>query len=141
MLRKIFAVALFALVPACGSVFAADAQEEAMAAALAAMADQPALTQADIDAYIKLAPQAAAAGADQAAVMKAYEESGLSPERLGTIATKITLGMAMAQGATREQLGAGGQTPDVMFPNDAEAALIAENLPAIMQAMTGAAAQ
>ncbi len=140
MLRKIVVVAAFALVMACGAVFAADAQEEAVAAAMAAMASQPELTQADIDAYLALTPKVAAAAADPAAVMKAYEESGLSPERLGSVATKITLGMALSQGATREQLGAGGQTPEFMFPNDAETALIAKNMPAIMQVMMGAAA-
>jgi hypothetical protein len=143
MLKKMITAVAFCLVLACGQAFAADAaadaqQEQAIAAAMAAMANQPPLTQADIDAFIELSPKMAAAANDQAAVLKLVQESGIAPERLGLISTKISIGFALAQGMTREQMSANGQVPEFMFPSDAETALIKENTNAIMQAMMGA---
>jgi hypothetical protein len=136
MLKKIFAVAAFCLALTCASASAADAQEQAIADAMAAMAKQPALTQADVEAYLAFASMDAANSRDPEAIKKAFEEVGLSAERFGYVAMKITLGMALSQGATREQLSAG--SPEFMIPNDEELAIINDNLPAIMQAMMGA---
>jgi flavoprotein len=41
----------------------------------------------------------------------------------------------MAQGMTSEQLAATGQVPVFMIPSDEEAALIKDNMDAIMKAM------
>lgn len=139
MLRNCFAAVLFSVLLACGGAFAgteAEAQEQAIAAAMEAMANEPPLSQADIDAFLNMAPKVEEVMNDQEAVLKLYRDNNVTPQRFGLVSTRISVGLLMsAQGLTREQLAASGQFLDFMLPNDEEVALIAKNMDAIMKAL------
>lgn len=136
MLKKYAVMLLFAVAVACGSVGSVYAQDaDAVAAAMAMLNNEPPLTQADIDAYLKMAPEVNKVMGDMNATMKLYQDNNISPQRFAIVGGKIAMGISMAQGLTREQLTASGQVPEFMLPNDAEAALIQKNMSAIMGAM------
>lgn len=135
MLRKFFAAVLLTSFVACGAVFAgtdAELEEQAMAEAMAAMANEPPLTQADIDAFLTMAPQVEEVMNDQDAILKLYQDNNMNPQRFGFVGGRISIGILMAQGITREQLEAVGQFPEFMFPNADEVALINQNLDEIV---------
>lgn len=140
MLRKFFAAVLLTSFVACGAAFAgtqAELQQQAIAEAMAAMANEPPLTQADIDAFLKMAPQAEAVMSDPAATVKLYQDNNMTPQRFGVVGGKISVGVLLSQGVTREQLASFGQFPEYMVPNDDEVALIGKNIETIMQVMEG----
>lgn len=93
---------------------------------LQAWADEKPLTQADIDAYIKLLPSTGAVASDTAAVAKLYEGAGFSEARFGFVASKIGLSMGLAAGATAQQLGL-DQVPAVLRPSEADIELVKKN--------------
>lgn len=132
MYRKIFLTLTLALTLALMSTLAL-AQAPPMANVelppemAAALAKEKALTQADIDAYIKVLPKTSAVAQDPAAVAKLYQEAGLNETRLTYVASKIGLGMALAAGATPEQINL-NQMPEVLRPTDAEVALVKKNI-------------
>ena len=138
MLRKYFIVALFGLFMISGAAFAGaptEAQEQAIAAEMAKMANEPPLTQADIDTFMKMLPKVEEVGNDPEAIFKLYQDNGVSPQRFAMIGTKMTVGMMMAQGVTREQVAASGQFLDFMIPSDDEIAIVKNNMEAILKAM------
>lgn len=138
MLKKFFIAIVLGLVLTCGSGFAATEaeMEQMMAAARAMMANEPPLNQTDIDSFIKMAPQIMVVAEDPNAIFKLYQDNNVSPQRFGIVSSKITVGLAMAQGATREQLGAGGADMDFMIPNDAELKLIIDNAEELINALS-----
>ncbi|MDR0882488.1 MAG: hypothetical protein LBP55_08095 [Candidatus Adiutrix sp.] len=104
---------------------AADESSEAYTAEeLAKLAKEPPLTQADIDAFIKLA---AAPENDAQAAEKALANSGLSELRMTFVLTKVALGMMIAAGAPSEMILA-DQVPLVLQPTGPEIELIRKNL-------------
>lgn len=138
MLRKFFAAVLLVSFVACGAAFAAseaELQQQAIAEAMAAMANEPPITQADIDAFLTMAPQADAVMNDPVATVKLYQDNNMTPQRFGVIGGKISIGILLSQGITKEQLASFGQFPDYMVPNDAEQALIDKNIDTIMAVM------
>ena len=105
----------------------------------AAMKKEPPLAQADIDAYLKIMPQLGPVVSDPAAIAKLYEGAGLTEIRFGYLSTKIGLGLALAQGATAEQLGI-ANLPAVLKPSEAEIALVKTNAAKLMEASMAMAA-
>jgi|GEM_PF-2177710 len=93
----------------------------------AALAKEKPLTQADIDAYLKILPQLGAVAQDNSAVAKLYQDAGFTELRFNYAVGKIGLGMALAAGATNEQMGM-EQIPEVLRPSDAEVALVKKNI-------------
>lgn len=91
-----------------------------------ALAKEKPLAQADIDVYLKILPQMGSVMQDAAAVVKLYEGAGLGEVRFNYIAAKVGLGMALAAGATPQQLNL-DQMPEVLRPTDAEVALVKKN--------------
>ena len=134
MLRTYFVAALMALFLACGAVQAGD-QDAAVAAAMAQMANEPALTQADIDAFVKIIPNVEEAMEDPQSAIKLYQDNNIEPQRFGVISSKITIGLMLDQGITREQLESSGQVPAFMIPNEAELALIKKNEAVLMDVL------
>jgi len=100
---------------------------------LQALKDEKPLSQADIDAYIKIMPEMPKTMSDPAALVKAYEAAGLSEVRFSYIVSKISLGQAMLMGATAEQLNL-NQLPEALRPTEAETALIKNNMDALNKA-------
>ena len=138
MLKKCFIVAVFGLFMTYGAAFAGttpELQEQAIAAELAAMANEPPLTQADIDTFMKMLPKIEEAGNSPEAIFKLYQDNGVSPQRFAMIGSKMTVGLMMAQGVTREQVVASGQFLEFMIPSDAEVAIVKNNMEAILKAM------
>lgn len=130
MIRKIvltWAVALgLALTPAL-----AQAQTEPAGTlppeVAASLAKEKPLAQADIDAYLKVLPKMGDVAKDPSAVAKLYEDAGFTEIRFSYVAGKIGLGMALASGATPEQMNM-DQIPEVLRPSDAEVELVKKNL-------------
>jgi len=99
---------------------------------------EAAMTQADVDAYIKILPNLGKAMSDPNAMAAMVKESGLSEARLGMVMTKVSLAQALAMGMTMEQLNSSlnaGQIPEVMKPTDADVALVKNNMEKINTAM------
>lgn len=137
MYRKILLTLALAFTLALSSTLAL-AQAPPTAAALpadiaAAMEKEKPLAQADIDAYLKILPKMGAVAQDPAAVAKLYEGAGLSEVRFSYISAKVGLGMALAAGATAQQLNM-EQMPEVLRPTDEEVALVKKNLSALQKA-------
>lgn len=86
---------------------------------LALMAQEPPLTQADLDTIILLA---GTPDEEDAAVLAA---SGLTPLRLDLTLSKVSFGMLMLSGLDSSALEG---TPEVFLPNEEELALIAANV-------------
>ncbi len=137
MFRKYFVALVCAFALVCGSVFAGESMTEAdmMAEAMAMLSNQPAMTQADIDAYLQMAPQIVNAANDPMAVMKLYQDNNIDPQRFAVVSTKIAIGVSMGQGVTLEQINSSGQVPEFMIPTDDEMQLINTNMAALLKAM------
>lgn len=137
MYRKILLTLALALSLALASTLAL-AQMSPMGAALpqemaSALEKEKPLSQADIDAYVKLLPKMGVAATDPAALAKLYEGAGLSEVRFTYISSKVGLGMALAAGATADQLNL-NQMPEVLRPTDEEVALVKKNLSELQKA-------
>lgn len=102
--------------------------------AMKELANEPPMTQADIDIYLKVLPELGKAMQDPSAVEKIQKSSGLSEARLGLVLTKVSLAQAMSLGMTLEQLNA-GSLPDAMKPTDADVELVKKNMDKINEAM------
>ncbi|UQZ89033.1 hypothetical protein C4J81_07400 [Deltaproteobacteria bacterium Smac51] len=100
---------------------------------LDALKSEPPLSQADVDAYLKIMPDMPKAMSDPSALVKAYEAAGLSEVRFSYIVSKIALAQAMNMGATAEQLNI-NQLPDVLRPTDADKELVKKNMDALNKA-------
>ncbi len=135
-----FRKALLAMVMVMGLVLSASlAIAQAPAAgtippeALAALQKEKPLAQADVDSYVKIMPQMAKVMSDPAAIAKLYEGAGLSEVRFSLISAKIGLGMALASGATAEQINL-NQIPEVLRPSATEIDLVKKNLDKLQKA-------
>ena len=127
MLKNRIAVTFLALVLACGAAFAGEPADE-MDAALAAMKDEPPITQADIDIVAKIAKDvnAAMSNDDQDAATKVCEDNNFTFQRYHAVSIKLGIGFMMVQmkeQMTREVILASGQTPKFMIPTDDELAI------------------
>ena len=102
-------------------------------------ADEPALTQADIDGYIHLTPRLlgqAARDPETAALLLA--EAGLSRRRAVYVGAKIAVAQAMATGAlTPDQLDR-EKVPVYLRPSAEELSLVQHNLTSLTQAQIAA---
>ena len=137
-MKKHFAAILLAMVFTCGAGFAAtvsEADQQAQAEAQAQAEFEKPLTRADIDTFLKMAPKLEEAMKDPDALLKLYQDNNVSPQRFGAITLKATIGLALAQGVTREQLTGTGQIPEFTIPGDSEVALIKEKLDALSAAV------
>lgn len=133
-MKNRFVTLLFAFALVCGAAAAATPAEQ-QAQAMAALAQQPPLSQADLDAFVKMVPEISKVMNDPNAIMKLYQDNGVSPERFALVSSKITIGFMMNQGMTKDQILATGQVPEVMIPNDAELALIKKSQDALGKAL------
>lgn len=91
------------------------------------------LAQADIDAYLKVLPKMGQVAADPTAAAKLYQDAGMTEIRFSYVAAKVGLGMALASGATPQQLNL-DQMPAVLKPSDAEVELVKKNLDKLQKA-------
>lgn len=138
MLKKIVVSLTLALVLALGaSASFAQAPDPGQLPpeAIKEMEKEGPLTQADIDAYMKIFPQMAKGMASAEEFEKVVADSGLSQTRLGLVMAKVGLGQALAMGATTEQLNLSA-VPEVMRPSDAEVELVKNNMDKLMALMT-----
>lgn len=99
-----------------------------------AFAKEKPLTQADVDAYIKMMPELAKAGGNPEAATKVYKDAGLSEIRFSYIMTKVSLGMSLGMGMTAEQLGL-GDMPEAILPNKEEIELVKKNQEKVQAAL------
>lgn len=102
--------------------------------AIAELAKESPMTQADVDVYIKILPQLAKAATDPSAAANIQKASGLSDIRLGMIMTKISLAQAVNMGMTLDQLNV-DQLPEAMRPTEDDIALVKTNMDKINAAM------
>ncbi len=93
---------------------------------MAALQKEPPVTNADIDAYIKMLPQMPAAlSGGEAGLVKLYEGLGLTQMRFTYIMSKIGIAHSLAMGRfNAERLDTEG-VPEFLRPTDAEKALVA----------------
>ncbi len=98
----------------------------------AAWKKEPALTQADIDTYIKVIPDMAEAMKDQSKAPAVVKKSGLTETRFAYVFTKIGIAQALAADINdRSQLD---QLPAIIRPTETELGLINKTLNAISEA-------
>ncbi len=141
MLKKFLGTVVLGIILNCGTGMAGTEAEEmaaAMAQAQTMFANEPPLTQADIDAFATMAPKVSGVAADPNAIFQLYQENNISPQRFAIISSKISLGLSMANGMTRDQIAQSGINVDIMAPDEAELALITKNAPALTKALQGA---
>lgn len=100
---------------------------------LAEFAKEPALTQADLDEYIRLMPQLAKVGGDPEAALEILSQSDLSPNRVGLVGYKIAVSMpAILLGGQIDP-----KLPKELRPSGAELKLIENNIPNLMKSTMG----
>ena len=91
-----------------------------------AFAKEKPLTQADVDAFVKIMPEMAKTGGSPDAVAKLYKDAGLSETRATYVMTKVSLGLSMGMGVTAEQMGMGNM-PEAVLPTKDEVELVKKN--------------
>lgn len=136
MIRKtILSIALGLLVALTASVAIAQVPGAAQIPpeVLEALQKEPPLSQADVDAYLKIMPEMPKAMSDPNALVKAYEAAGLTEVRFSYIVSKIALAQAMNMGAKASDLQL-DQLPEVLRPTDADVALVKKNMDALNKA-------
>lgn len=133
--RSLSVLSLVLLLSAVPALAQSEASDEISPEIIAALKNEPPLTQADIDTFIKIMPEMSkAAEKDPAQAVKIYEKAGLTENRFGLIFSKVTLGMFVASGIPKETLTSGQDVPEVLVPSDAEIELIKKNLEALEKA-------
>lgn len=137
MLKNHFTALMLTLLLTCGTVFAATEQEmqNATDQAMAAMMNEPPMTQADIETFVNMMAEIDGVMGDENAIMKLYMDHNITPQRFSIVSTKITLGTVMNQGVTREQILTSGQVPEFMIPSDAEIELVSNNMDTLIKMM------
>lgn len=141
MIKKIVIVLTLALMLTLGATLSfAQMQNfgQISPEAIEELKKEPAMTQADVAAYIKILPDLGKAMTDQNVMAAMVKDSGLSEARLGMVMTKVSLAQALTMGMTMEQLNTNlnaGQIPEVMKPTDADIALVRNNMEEINAAM------
>ncbi len=137
MIKKIAAALLvLTLIISAATVLAQMAPNAAAAIppeVLEALAKEPPLTQADVEAYLKIMPEMPKAMNDPSILIKAYEGAGLTEVRFSYVVSKIALAQAMSMGASAEQLGL-DRLPEVLRPTEADRELVNKNKEALGKA-------
>ena len=123
-LTLVLTLALMAAAPALQAQIFADEEE----AKKAFTAEQP-LTQADIDTFIKIAPQVFADD-NPAAASKIFKAAGLTDSRGAYIMTKVSLSMMQFE-ADEDSTGIINSVPEPMRPTPTEMALVKKNQEAL----------
>jgi hypothetical protein len=104
-----------------------------------AMSREGPLTQADVDAYVYLAPRLSAEEArDRETALRLLAEVKLTKTRAAYIALKIPLAQAMVMGLMKPEGLEENETPPYLRPGAAELALVADNLQTLLQAQRAA---
>lgn len=103
----------------------------------AALAQEPPLTQADVDGYIKILPKFPAAAGDPAAVVKLKKETGWTETHFIYVTKKMGLAYALAMGMSAEELEM-DKIPQALRPSKVEVTLVKKNLPALQKAAADA---
>lgn len=101
-------------------------------------ADRPAITQADVDAYIKAIPKIQAAAADTNKMMDAYKEVGWDEISGAYVLSKVGIAYAIAMSPAQADIMT-AQLPDSLKPSQAEIDLVIKNQDKITQAIIPAA--
>jgi len=94
---------------------------------------EPPLSQADVDAYIKIMPELPRLLSDPQGAEPLASGLNLSPLRFSYIVAKVPLTMALASGADPKSLGL-DSLPRALRPSDRELSLVKDNLKALMEA-------
>ncbi|MDR1922289.1 MAG: hypothetical protein LBS31_11195 [Candidatus Adiutrix sp.] len=106
-----------------------------------AMSHEGPLTQADVDAYVYLAPRLSSEEArNRAAALKLLAEVNLTKARAAYIALKIPVAQAMVMGVLNAEGLEKNDVPPYLRPGAAELALVADNLQTLLQAQRVAGA-
>lgn len=110
-------------------VFASELDNMSEEEAMAALAAEPSLTQADIDAFVKNAPalQKASEDEDEAAYMKLIKEIGWSEIRAAYIPIKIGTAWAISQDPESAVI-IQALFPPQMMPRPEEQTLVDKNI-------------
>lgn len=125
MLLLLLAFLTFCAAPAVASELDEMSEEDAMAA----LAAEPSLTQADIDAFVKNAPalQTASEADDEAAYLKVIKEIGWSEIRAAYIPIKIGTAWAISQDPESAVI-IQALFPQEMMPRPEEQTLVDKNI-------------
>jgi hypothetical protein len=92
---------------------------------------EPPLSQADIDAYIKIMPELTRLLNDPQSAEQLAASLNLSQSRFSYIVAKVGLTMALASGADPKMLGL-DSLPKALHPSDRELRLVKDNLEALI---------
>jgi hypothetical protein len=98
-----------------------------------ALAGEPPLGQADVDAYIKIMPELTGLLSDPQGAEQLAAGLNLSRIRFSYIVAKVPLAMALASGADPRALGL-DSLPRALHPSDLELRLVKDNLEALLKA-------
>ena len=133
MLKKLLICLFFAAaLPGLSS-----AQEEAHSdippALIEALAGEPPLSQADMEAYLKITPELPKLLSDPQSAEQLAASLNLSQLRFSYIVVKVPLAMALASGADPKSLGL-DSLPRALRPSDRELSLVKDNLKALLEA-------
>jgi hypothetical protein len=130
---------LFLMVLALGAALAAfsSAQEEVHSdipqAVIETLDAEPPLSQADVDAYVKIMPEMTKLLSDPQSAENLAASLNLSQIRFSYIVAKVPLTMALASGADPKALGL-DSLPKALHPSDQELRLVKGNLEKLVTA-------
>jgi len=96
------------------------------------LAEEPPLSQADLDAYIKIMPELTRILSDPQSAEQLAVSLNLSPIRFSYIVAKVPLAMALTYGADPKSLGL-DSLPKVLYPSDKELRLVKNNLDSLVK--------
>ncbi|MDR1922288.1 MAG: hypothetical protein LBS31_11190 [Candidatus Adiutrix sp.] len=132
--KSLPALTLAAAMLALGAAFAAAQAsfDQIPAAVLERMAKEPPLTQADVDAYIKILPDMGKVMADSAALVKLYESVGLTESRFSVVVPKISFALVEAQAGDAVDYET---LPEFLRPSAADVTLVKKNSEAVQKAL------
>ena len=97
------------------------------------LAEEPPLSQADIDAYIKIMPEMSRLMGDPQSAGQLAAGLNLSQIRFSYIIIKVPLAMALASGVDPKLLGL-DSLPQALRPSDQELSLVKDNLEVLLEA-------
>jgi len=135
MYRKILLTLTLALGLALTSTLASAQMPmaEMPADMVAALEKEKPLTQADIDAYLKVLPKMGSVMNNPDGMGSLAKEAGFSDVRFSYVSGRVGFAMSQAAGATAQQMDL-SQVPQALRPTDAEIELVKKNLDALQKA-------
>jgi hypothetical protein len=108
-------------------------QSDIPSAIVDTLAAEPPLSQADIDAYIKIMPELARLLSNPQSAEVLAASLNLSQIRFSYITAKVPLTMALVFGADPKELGLEDSLPQALRPSEAESRLVQDNLEALLK--------